>query len=72
MITSLQRSYLTGDQYVQIEEQTPIKHEYIGGQIYAMAGASDLHVTIAFNLATLLRSHVRDSGCRVYIADIKT
>jgi Uma2 family endonuclease len=36
-----------------------------------MAGASDTHVTIAGNLFALLRSHVRGSGCRVYIADMK-
>ena len=36
-----------------------------------MAGASDAHVTMALNLASLLRSHVRGMGCRVYIADIK-
>jgi Uma2 family endonuclease len=36
-----------------------------------MAGASDPHVTIAGNLFALLRSHVRGSGCRVYISDMK-
>ncbi|MEP0885700.1 Uma2 family endonuclease, partial [Trichocoleus sp. ST-U3] len=72
MIASPQQPYLTPEEYLQIEAQSPIKHEYIDGQIYAMAGASDSHVTIALNLATLLRSHVRGSGCRVYISDMKT
>lgn len=36
-----------------------------------MAGASDAHVTISLNLAALLRSHVRGTGCRVYISDMK-
>lgn len=71
MIASPEHPYLTPDQYLKMEEQSPIKHEYIDGQIYAMAGASDPHVTIALNLATLLRSHVRGSGCRVYISDMK-
>jgi len=62
MIASPEHPYLTPDQYLTMEEQSPIKHEYIDGQIYAMAGASDPHVTIALNLATLLRSHVRSSG----------
>ena len=72
MIASPQQPYLTPEEYLHIEAQSPIKHEYIDGQIYAMAGASDPHVTIALNLATLLRSHVRGSGCRVYISDMKT
>lgn len=71
MIASPQHPCLTADEYLQLEEQSPVKHEYIDGQIYAMAGASDPHVTIALNLATLLRSHVRSSGCRVYISDMK-
>ena len=66
-----QQSYLTPDQYLQIEETGNTKHEYIDGQSYAMAGASDAHVTIAGNLFALLRSHVRGSDCRVYISDMK-
>lgn len=71
MIASPPQSYLTADEYLDLEERSDTKHEYIDGQAYAMAGASDAHVTIALNLATLLRSHVRGSGCRVYIADMK-
>lgn len=36
-----------------------------------MAGACDAHVTIAGNLFALLRSHVRSSGCRGYMSDMK-
>jgi Uma2 family endonuclease len=71
MIASPQQPQLTPDEYLQMEAQSPVKHEYIDGQIYARAEASDPHVTIAGNLATLLRSHVRGSGCRVYISDMK-
>ena len=71
MIASPQQPQLTADEYLQMEAQSPVKHEYIDGQIYAMAGASDPHVTIAGNLFALLRSHVRGSGCRVYISDMK-
>ncbi|WP_041780555.1 Uma2 family endonuclease [Allocoleopsis franciscana] len=71
MIASPQHPYFTADEYLQLEEESPVKHEYIDGQIYAMAGASDPHVTIAGNLFALLHSHVRGSGCRVYISDMK-
>lgn len=66
-----QQPDLTPDQYLQMEETGNIKHEYIDGQIYAMAGATDTHVTIAGNLFALLRNHVRGSSCRVYISDMK-
>jgi Uma2 family endonuclease len=71
MIASPQPNYLSPEEYLQMEEQSSIKHEYIDGYIYAMAGASDPHVTIAGNLFALVRNHVRGSGCRVYIADMK-
>ena len=71
MIASPQQPYLTCEEYLQMEEHSPIKHEYIDGYTHAMVGANDAHVTIALNLATILRSHVRGSGCRVYMADMK-
>jgi Uma2 family endonuclease len=70
MIASPQ-PHLTVEEYLQLEEQSPIKHEYIDGQIYAMAGASDAHVTIAGNLFALLRNHIRGMSCRIYISDMK-
>jgi Uma2 family endonuclease len=63
--------YITPEEYLELEENSPVKHEYIDGYIYAMAGALDAHVTIAGNLFALLRNHVRGSGCRVYISDMK-
>lgn len=71
MIAVPESSPLTPEDYLQLEENSDIKHEYIAGQIYAMAGASDTHVTIAGNIFALLRNHVRGSGCRVYISDMK-
>jgi Uma2 family endonuclease len=63
--------YLTVDDYLAGEADSPIRHEYIAGEVFAMAGAGDAHVTIALNLASLLRAHVRGGPCRVYIADMK-
>jgi len=71
MIASPKSINISPEEYLQMEQISDIKHEYIDGQVYAMAGASDAHVTIALNLASLLRNHVRNSGCRVYIADMK-
>ncbi|MGB5637247.1 MAG: Uma2 family endonuclease [Waterburya sp.] len=71
MIASAQNSYLTPEEYLQMEAASNIKHEYIAGEIYAMAGATDTHVTIAGNIFALLLTHLRGSGCRVYISDMK-
>ena len=71
MIATPQFSNLTPEEYLQLEAKSDIKHKYIDGEIYAMAGATDIHVTIALNIAILLRNHLRGSGCRVYISDMK-
>ncbi|MDB9495499.1 Uma2 family endonuclease [Spirulina major CS-329] len=72
MIANPQDLQLSAADYLAHEQDSPIKHEYRAGEIYAMAGASEAHVTIAGNIFALLRSHVRGSGCRVYMADMKT
>ena len=71
MVASPQQNYITTEEYLELELQADVKHEYIDGYTYAMAGASDAHVTVSLNLATLLRNHVRGSGCRVFISDMK-
>lgn len=71
MVASPQNSYLTPEEYLQLESSSDIKHEYFDGEIFAMAGATDTHVTIALNMAILLRNHLRGSDCRVYISDMK-
>ncbi len=62
---------LSPDDYLRLEAQSAVKHEYRDGEVYAMAGASDAHVTIAGNLCALLRNHLRGTGGRVYISDMK-
>jgi hypothetical protein len=37
------------EDYLAGELESPIKHEYIGGVVYAMAGARNLHNTIEGN-----------------------
>ena len=71
MIASPQNSFLTPEEYLQLEAASDIKHEYIDGELYAMAGATDIHVTIAGNIFASLLAHLRGSGCRVYISDMK-
>lgn len=57
--------------YLDFEEKDGVRHEYIGGEIHAMGGASESHNTIALNVATALRTRLRGGPCRVYMADFK-
>ena len=47
---------LTLEDYLAGEETSDVKHEYIAGEVFAMAGATEEHVTIAGNLFALLRA----------------
>jgi Uma2 family endonuclease len=71
MVAIQQNFYITPEEYLDSEAHSPVKHEYCDGDVYAMAGAKDGHVTIAGNLFAVLRAHVRGSNCRVFISDMK-
>ncbi|NEO84666.1 MAG: Uma2 family endonuclease [Spirulina sp. SIO3F2] len=71
MIQANASALLSSETYLEAEKSSAIKHEYINGQVYAMAGASDAHVTICANLTALLRPHLRGQPCRLYPSDMK-
>jgi len=63
--------YLSPEDYLAAEAESPVKHEYRDGEVYAMAGGTDAHVTIALNLWALLRGHLRGGSCQAYALDMK-
>jgi len=63
-------SRMTSQEYFAFEENDPLKHEYLDGVIYAMVGATDRHITIALNIATVLHTR-KPAGCQVFMSDMK-
>lgn len=59
------------EEYLEGEQRSDIKHEYVSGYVYAMVGVSYAHVRITVNLASLLNGHLRGSPCRVLATDFK-
>ena len=57
--------------YLAFEETSDVKHEFIGGEIHAMGGASLPHNKIALNIASGLRDGLRGGPCQVFMADVK-
>ena len=62
---------LTPDEFLEMELASPIKHEYVAGEIFAMTGASDIHNIIVGNVYMALRNHLKGSPCRVFMTDMK-
>jgi Uma2 family endonuclease len=71
MIASPKSQPMTSQEYLEWEEQQPIKYEYINGEVFAMTGGTLPHNSIALNLASALKTHLRGKGCKVFMADAK-
>lgn len=63
--------YFTPEEYLALERDSKIKHEYIQGQAVAMAGATRAHGVIVDNLTALFVPHLRGSGCISHSGDVK-
>jgi Uma2 family endonuclease len=61
----------TPAEYLAWEEQQEFRYEYIDGEILAMTGGTLNHSKIAVNLSTIIRTHLRGSGCQVFNSDAK-
>lgn len=59
------------EDYLSGEPLSEIRHEYVAGQVFAMAGGSRAHNELAGNVYSSLRSHLKNSLCRPFIGDVK-
>ena len=59
------------EEYLSLEYENTVRHEYRRGLVYAMAGGSDDHDELSLNLIELLRQKVRDGGCSVWSGNVK-
>src|SRR5438093_6700974 len=71
MQTATRSGYVTVEEYLAAEAASEIRHEYLGGLIYAMAGETRDHNTIAQNLLVHVRQQLRGGRCEVYMSDIR-
>ena len=59
------------EDYIEAEKKNEVRHEYVQGDLYAMAGASEEHNFISGNLFAALRAHLKGKPCKVFIHDMK-
>jgi Uma2 family endonuclease len=62
---------LTVDEYLALEESATVRHEYVGGEIFAMVGATKRHNRIIGNTSGRLWGTARGGPCRVYSESVK-
>jgi len=71
MVAVLKHDSMSIEEYLQGELVAEIKHEYIDGYVYAMAGAKLNHERIAGNLFGEFRQHLKKTPCEVVSSDFK-
>jgi Uma2 family endonuclease len=71
MAQTSSRKKLTAQEYINGELASNIRHEFLGGDVYAMVGASANHNLICINIVSALHRHLSKGPCQVFMADMK-
>jgi Uma2 family endonuclease len=61
----------TIEDFVRLEEYANVRHEFLAGQIFAMAGGTPEHGTWTANIIGLLTAQLRGKPCRVQTSDVR-
>lgn len=67
----LARQPYSFDDYVELEASSTTKHEFLDGEVWAMAGGSVEHAAVAANIVGLLRQALTGRPCRVFTSDLR-
>lgn len=71
MVAQLQLKYYTPEKYLELEEKSDIKNEYLDGEIIPMAGGTTNHNQIAINFCRAFPLTIDDRDYYIYINDVK-
>ena len=71
MTTVISDLEVSPQEYLARERQAEYRHEYVGGQILAMSGATRRHNLISLNMASEVRNGLKGRPCEAYAADMR-
>lgn len=71
MAVPQEKIFWTVDEYFEFEKTSEVRHEYVDGQIYAMAGERKRHNLLAGELFNRLSAHLAETECSVYFESVK-
>lgn len=70
-MTQLARQRFDFEDYVELEDGSSTKHEFLDGQVWAMSGGSPRHAAIAGTIIRLLGQSLVGKRCVVYTSDLR-
>lgn len=70
-IQTQQPRVITWDDYERTERKSDVRHEFVNGQVFAMAGGSWNHNRVATSIVTDLSIQLRGKKCEAFINDLK-
>ena len=71
MDKSIEERKYTYEEYLQLEKDTDIRHEFWNGEVFAMAGGTGNHNRIGLKIASALSNKFEPNGCKVFSNDVK-
>ena len=71
MSAQLKLQTWTEQEYWDFEETSPVKHEFINGQLYAMAGGTSDHADICGNVFAAAKTRLRGKPCKAVNSELK-
>lgn len=66
-----EKPQMSAQEFLAWDATQTVRHEFVAGEVFAMAGAGEAHVTVAGNLYVALRQHLAGTPCRTFITDLK-
>jgi len=71
MVAQLTKQQYTIEEYLELESQAEIRHEYIDGEILEMAGGTTNHNEIITNLCVILKPSLRKLKGKIYTENVR-
>jgi Uma2 family endonuclease len=65
------RQHISFDDYVRLEAMSPIRHEWLDGAVWAMAGGTADHAAVTVNVSTQLATQLKGRPCRAFSSDFR-
>ena len=65
------KPYISLKEYFELERASVDRHEYLNGQVFAMAGGTAAHSIISLNITGELRGQLRGRDCTAYNGDMR-